>query len=137
MIDHEIYSSLPQNYGTVLYNFDEKPRIKYGLVVPTFGRPEYVLDCFSSLQKSVLKETIICIIDETTSEKSYPLENFYEFKNIDSPGYDIKNIPKNIQEITKEGKKETRCIAFNSSGWLKYRICPLSKIEKWNLPIGF
>ena len=115
---------MPKNYGTYTTNFssinDNKNKI--GIVIPTFGRIQYVKQTLESISKSNLDNCILCIIDETNSKLGYCSPNYTEYVDIDSDGYDIRNIQGNLETLSIEANKEEKCIAYNSNGWLKYRL---------------
>ena len=115
---------MPKNYGNIITNFssinDNKNKI--GIVIPTFGRIQYVKQTLESISKSNLDNCILCIIDETNSKLGYCSPNYTEYVDIDSDGYDIRNIQGNLETLSIEANKEEKCIAYNSNGWLKYRL---------------
>lgn len=84
----DIYQHLPENYGDIkLENFSNDQYFNpiVSIVIPTFGRSQYVEKCFESLSKSKMnpKDVLLIIVDETmtkpnTDTKTYELvQNFY------------------------------------------------------------
>jgi len=114
--------SLPNNYGHIITNFDSIDENKIGIVIPIFGRIQYLKQTLESISKSNLNNCILCIMDETNSKLGYCSPNYTEYVDIDSDGYDIRNIQGNLETLSIEANKEEKCIAYNSNGWLKYRI---------------
>lgn len=59
---------LPVNYGNVeILNVNENITHKYkiGIIIPTFGRFDYLKKCFESLSKTNLTDCVIVIVDES------------------------------------------------------------------------
>ena len=61
---------IPENYGTVeISNISQNIRkFKVGIIIPTFGRYEYLQKCFDSLKKCDLQDCIIVIVDESLTK---------------------------------------------------------------------
>ena len=61
---------LPANYGTLQISniTDKNTRYKVGIVIPTFGRYEYLKSCLESLNNCDLEDCIIIIIDESLTK---------------------------------------------------------------------
>ena len=77
-----IIDYIPENYGELEICGIENPDVKYkvGIVIPTFGRLNYVKRCFESLRNSNLQNTIIIIVDEsTTKDKNDDRLNTHKF----------------------------------------------------------
>jgi hypothetical protein len=65
-----ITNFIPKNYGTVeVSNINNINKFKFGIVIPTYGRLEYLEECFNSLKKCNLMDCIIIIIDESLTKK--------------------------------------------------------------------
>ena len=69
-IHTEIEKILPINYASVTINSVIHTKYKYGIVIPTFGRYEYVIKSLESLRDSNLPkgETLLVIVDESTTK---------------------------------------------------------------------
>lgn len=65
-----ILNYIPQNYGIVQISniISNINKFKVGIVIPTFGRLEYLKKCFNSLKKCNLNNCIIVIIDESMTK---------------------------------------------------------------------
>jgi len=100
------------------------PVMTGGLVMPTWRRYDYLKTCLNSLRQSQLKNTILCILDESDSEGLGELSNYRIFRYLDSWGYDLQCIAGSIEEIKVQCDRDPECVAFNSLGYLKYRIRP-------------
>ncbi len=50
---------LPRDYGRIECSFDEVPKRSIGIVMPSYGRPEYVKQCLDSLEKSDLADCVL------------------------------------------------------------------------------
>lgn len=61
---------IPENYGTIeILNLNNQlKRFKVGIVIPTFGREDYLKECFESLSKSDLSDCLIMIVDESLTK---------------------------------------------------------------------
>lgn len=119
----DLQSLLPSDYGELLVTSGRKTQVKIGIVVPTFGRPEYVERTLASLAASDLTDCAVCLVDETTADTSGPqVEGFTGFFNLDSPGFDIGSLDASFAEIAQAATADPRCLAFNSCGWLKHRL---------------
>jgi hypothetical protein len=70
---------IPLNYGKIEINniIDKTSKYKVGLMIPTFGRLEYVKKCFESLNNCNLQDTLLIIIDESIC-KVYKDQPFYQ-----------------------------------------------------------
>ena len=121
---------LPQDYGRIECNPSEVARKGIGIVIPSYGRPQYVKKCLASLKKSNLEDCILCLVDETESTARNDFHDYYCFYNIDSSGYDIKRVSGDIHEIRAAANQVTKCIAFNGSGWLKYKLKATKRLRK-------
>lgn len=66
----EIEKILPVNYSNVTINSIIETKYKYGIVIPTFGRYEYVSRSLNSLKESNIPkgETLLVIVDESTTK---------------------------------------------------------------------
>ena len=62
---------LPRDYGTASITGTIKTSYKYGIMIPTYGRYEYVKKCLDSLKNSNLpiEETLIVIVDESLTKE--------------------------------------------------------------------
>lgn len=66
-----ILTYLPTNYGSVeVSNINDNTHKKYkaGIMVPTFGRLDYLKKCFESLKKTNLTNCVIIIVDESLTK---------------------------------------------------------------------
>lgn len=66
-----ISTYIPTNYGRIeVSNINENVCKKYkvGIMIPTFGRLNYLKKCFESLKKSNLSNCIIVIVDESLTK---------------------------------------------------------------------
>lgn len=59
---------LPQDYGEIELLNINKEYYKVGIIIPTFGRLNYLEKCINSLMKSDLSECLIIIIDESLTK---------------------------------------------------------------------
>ena len=84
-----VLESLPSNYGSVsctnITNTD-----KIGVVMPIFGRPEYLEKCLDSLKSSDMSKVILVLVNETGTKNhskkiilqvKYILDKFKEMEN--------------------------------------------------------
>jgi hypothetical protein len=98
-INIEIEKILPKNYATVSINNVIQKSYKYGIVIPTFGRYEYVRKSLESLRNSNLpkNETLLVIVDESlTKEVNKDKEDTKQWiENFDIEGVSIIKIYKN------------------------------------------
>lgn len=134
----DLKKCLPDNYGNIITNFTNIEDGKIGIVIPTFGRENYVKRTLESIADSNLENCILCLIDETNCHCNQLIPNFTEFNNVDSDSYDIINKSgMNIQELSYHANNDTNCIAFNSNGWLKYKLNDNLKEFKSNSNLKF
>lgn len=65
-----LYQNIPENYGKILINNNHNINHKYqvGIIIPTFGRLEYLKKCLESLNNSQLNDVILIIIDESITK---------------------------------------------------------------------
>ena len=66
-----ILTYLPVNYGSIEVsniNKDILKKYKVGIMIPTFGRLDYLKICFESLCKANLDNCIIIIVDESLTK---------------------------------------------------------------------
>jgi inositol phosphorylceramide mannosyltransferase catalytic subunit len=54
------------------------------------------------------------------------VEGYTFHPGVDSPGYDIRNVGRNIQVLKSECDKNSHAMGFNTDGFLKYHIQPPS-----------
>lgn len=103
-----ILTYLPTNYGSVeVSNINENANYKVGIMIPTFGRLNYLKKCFESLRKSDLTECIIIIVDESLTknvdndkietnkyirEFDFPIPTIKIYKNTHGNMFDSINI---------------------------------------------
>jgi glycosyltransferase involved in cell wall biosynthesis len=123
----EIIRELPKDYGKVECSFEAihlPGNDRVGLVMPTWRRYDYLKICLNSLRQSQLKNTILCIMDESDSEGLGEFSNYRIFRYLDSSGHDLQYIAGSIEEIKVQCDRDPECVAFNSLGYLKYRIRP-------------
>jgi glycosyltransferase involved in cell wall biosynthesis len=123
----EVTRALPKGYGEVECSFGAvqlPDNDRVGLVIPTWRRYEYLKTCLDSLRRSQLMDTILCIVDESDSEGLGEFNDYRLFKYLDSPGHDLLRIEGSIEEIKARCDHHPECVAFNSLGYLKYRIRP-------------
>ena len=123
----EVERGLPKDYGKVECSFEairSPDDDRVGLVMPTWRRYDYLKICLNSLRQSQLKNTILCIMDESDSEGLGEFSDYRIFKYLDSWGYDLRCIAGSIEEIKLQCDRDPECVAFNSLGYLKYRIRP-------------
>lgn len=75
--DHSICQGIPFSYGVgfqhIWRNNESFYNSKVGIVITTFGRPEILDSCLSSIGKSDLKDAVIVIVDESAT-KLEPIE---------------------------------------------------------------
>lgn len=63
-----IQEILPTDYGRVKISNTIKSKYTYGILIPTFGRYEYVRTCLESLKKTELPDVLIVIVDESLTK---------------------------------------------------------------------
>ncbi len=114
---------IPSSYGEVEVQGEAAPA-RVGIVVPVFGRPQYVRRCLESLAGSDLRDCIVCLVDESVSDLSPPdFPGFEALSGLDSPGGDLGPLQgKTVPEIAAHALEMPDCVAFNSNGWLKSRL---------------
>lgn len=104
-------------------NFERPPAARVGLVVPTFGRPQYVEKCLASLAASRLDDCVVCLVDETrASLPTRNVEGFKTFSNVDSPGGNLQALEGDFEQIASAARAHRRCVAFDSVGCVKSKI---------------
>jgi glycosyltransferase involved in cell wall biosynthesis len=121
---------LSSSYGDIkTSSFRNVKNKKIGLVMPCYKRPEYLEKTLASLKKSNLKDVIVCIIDESLERehknfKPVKDNGFYRYDGVDSAGYDIKQVNGNLETKMTKCKESDKAVAFNTGGWIKYKIDP-------------
>ncbi len=96
---------------------------RFGIVIPTFGRPSYLRRTLASLAQSDLSNSVVCLVDETRAEPfGETIEGFTGFFNLDSPGGDLGSLEGGLDQIAAAARDNSDCLAFNSCGWLKHRL---------------
>ena len=124
-IINEIKAGLPEQYGEVTINCDNiQPNIDTAIIIPCFGRPQYVKQTLDSLAKTDLTNAMIIILDETNSQfKDNPYDKFIRFDNINSSGNDCKHVyGGSMDKVIEIAEADDNCIACNENGQLKTRI---------------
>ncbi len=129
--------NIPADYGSIkVLNFENmSDNTRLGVVIPTFGRPNYVEKCLESLQKSHINNCILCFVDESLAEPQYrQLEGFTIFPNVDSDGLDIGQISPEQPEFEEVIHNTRACVAVNGAGWMKHS---LNSNPKWMMNSHF
>ena len=116
-----IISLFPENYGEIQLSGSNDYDRKFGVVISSCGRTEYLQQCLASLAKSDLSRAVICIVDETEASK-VEVEGFTCFEGVDYPGHDIKQVKDGFDSILLAVGREPSCNLFNEHGWLKQEI---------------
>ena len=118
-----LISLLAPNYGEVECAGGIGPT-RVGIVVPVFGRPNYVRRCLESLAQSRLENCVICLVDESVSDLRPPeYAGFEALPGMDSPGGDLGPLPgMTIPEVAARSAETPGCVAFNTNGWQKSRL---------------
>tara|TARA_B110000211_G_scaffold221781_2_gene269801 strand:- start:351 stop:1349 length:999 start_codon:yes stop_codon:yes gene_type:complete len=84
MLDSLITNNLPPNYGKVSSNRQSVPAPRsLGIVIPCYGRPEYLKKTLEALKLVDLGDAVIIIVDETNASmqlEGYVLLEDCEFK---------------------------------------------------------
>ena len=88
---------LPTDYGRIECSLKDVTQKSIGIVIPSYGRPQYVKKCLASLKKSDLEDCILCFVDETESIARDDFDDYYCFYNIDSSGHDIRRLRGDIR----------------------------------------
>ena len=110
----------PDKYGSIFQNVDNIGKDKIGIVIPTFGREDYVKTTLASISKSNLDNCVICIVDETNSHLNHNVPNFIEYTGIDSEGYDLAHYNGlDINDLSQVVLDHNNCVAFNHPLLLK------------------
>jgi cellulose synthase/poly-beta-1,6-N-acetylglucosamine synthase-like glycosyltransferase len=117
----------PEKYGEVQLSGPNEYNRKFGIVISSCGRSEYLKQCLVSLTKSDLSRAVVCIVDETESSK-IEVEGFTCFEGVDYPELDIKRVDHNLDTILLAIEREPSCNLFNDRGWLKRNIQSPSRL---------
>jgi len=132
-----ISQALPENYGKVYVNrlfIDDNSKGRIGVVIPSYKRPKYVEDFLKSLSKTDLQNTVLCFVDESEAEvvfAEYPGYRLYKY--LDSQGNDLNSeqqfptLP--LAKIKQRCDDDSRCLGFNSFGYLKLKIRPVGELK--------
>jgi hypothetical protein len=90
-----IENYIPNNYGSVkieLKNIDNAiNKFKIGIVIPTFGRYDYLKLCFESLNNANLSDCLLIIIDESMT-KDIDQDKIASYDFINSFNFNITTI---------------------------------------------
>jgi len=117
----------PEKYGEVQLSGPNEYDRKFGIVISSCGRSEYLKQCLASLTKSDLSRAVVCIVDETESRK-IEVEGFTCFEGVDYPELDIKRVDHDLDSILLAIEREPSCNLFNDRGWLKRNIQSPSRL---------
>lgn len=134
-VKDKIREKMPTDYGEIYTNFKNEDTSKIGLVITSYKRPEYLERMLKSLEKSILKDTIICIIDESLPRKpkkyTYTeIGNYHKYIGLNSIGYNIKKVSGNINNVMNKCNVDNKSVGFNSEGYLKYEVDPHKIVRK-------
>lgn len=68
--ENELYANIPENYGNVILNKNncENKSFQTGIIIPTFGRFEYLKKCLKSLKNTKLENCILILVDESLTK---------------------------------------------------------------------
>jgi hypothetical protein len=73
------------------------------------------------------------LTDELVNPNPFAVDGYDFFPGIDSPGYDIANVGRNVPEAARAASKIQGAIAFNTNGDVKAKIRPA---REWKLIEG-
>lgn len=118
-----LLSHLPSNYGEVIADLKGIGKAQTGIVIPSFGRPEYLARTLASLAQSDLSNSVVCLVDETNSrQQDFNTPGFTCFAGVDSPGHGYGDILESPELLYRTAVEDEDCQAFTSIGQRKRRL---------------
>lgn len=117
-----IASRLPPEYGEVVTDLERPVSAKFGVVVPVFGRPDYLKECLASLRASDLGDAVVLLVDETDACRDLRFDGFTPIPGFDSRRGDLCLVQGSLGDAVHFARHAADCIAFNSLGWCKRSV---------------